>query len=163
MNYFAFFPALANSSSNKYADSTGYFSMPAGPDGQRFAALGGQGISVSAYVSAERQQASLDFIKWFAQEEVQAKWAALGGYTCNINVLQSEEFLKVAPFNAAFAETMTFVKDFWNIPAYGELLPVVQSALHNYIVGGQGTAKEALDAVAEEWDQILRDGDYIKE
>jgi hypothetical protein len=31
-------------------------------------------------------------------------------------VLESEEFATIAPFNTAFAETMTFVKDFWNIP-----------------------------------------------
>jgi multiple sugar transport system substrate-binding protein len=163
MNYFAFFPALANKATNKFAETTGYFSMPTGPDGKtRFAALGGQGISVSSYVSKERQQASLDFIKWFAQEDVQARWADLGGYTCNINVLKSEKFLKVAPFNAAFAETMTFVKDFFNIPVYGELLTVVQAELSNYIIGGKGTAKEALDKVATEWDKILKEGGFQK-
>jgi multiple sugar transport system substrate-binding protein len=162
MNYFAFFPALANEASNKFAKTTGYFSMPKGPDGLRFAALGGQGISVNAYLNDERKQASMDFIEWFAMEPVQAKWAQLGGYTCNINVLASPEFNKVAPFNAAFAETMTFVKDFTNIPEYGAMLPIVQEALHNYIVGGQGTAKEALDAIVAGFTPILQDAGYLK-
>lgn len=163
MNYFAFFPALANPEINPYADSTGFFANPAGPGGQRFAALGGQGTSVNAYISEERQQAALDFIKWFAQEDVQAMWGALGGYTCNVNVLASPEFLAVAPFNAAFAETMTFVKDFWNIPEFGDLLVIAQKYLHAYVVGGEGTAQEALDNMAFEMDEVLVEAGYLSE
>jgi multiple sugar transport system substrate-binding protein len=162
MNYFAFFPALANKSTNKFADTTGYFVMPKGPDGKQFAALGGQGMSINAYIDKERQDAAFAFLKWFAQEDVQAKWADLGGYTCNINVLKSDKFNQIAPFNAAFAETMNFVKDFTNIPEYGQMLPVIQAALSNYVVGGKGTAKEALDGVAKEWTTILTDAGYIK-
>jgi multiple sugar transport system substrate-binding protein len=163
MNYFAFFPALANSELNPYANVTGYFSMPAGPDGQRFAALGGQGISINNYIDDARKQASFDFIEWFATQEVQQAWAELGGYTCNIAVLESPEFLEVAPYNAAFAETMTFVKDFSNIPEFGQLLEVAQRYLHGYIVGGQGTAQDALDNMAAEMDGILVDAGYISE
>jgi multiple sugar transport system substrate-binding protein len=155
MNYFAFFPALDNPEINPYRDATGYFPMPAGPTGERFAALGGQGISVNSYISDERKQASLDFIRWFAQEETQARWAELGGYTCNINVLESEAFLTQTPYNAAFAETMTFVKDFWNIPEFGLLLEPAQRYLHAYVVGGEGTAQEAMDGMAFEMDEIL--------
>jgi multiple sugar transport system substrate-binding protein len=161
MNYFAFFPVL-NSDQNPYKDSTGYFSMPAGPDGKRFAALGGQGISVNAYIADDRKQASLDFIKWFAQEDVQKRWAELGGYTCNIAVLESPEFLEIAPYNAAFAETMTFVKDFFNIPEFGKLLVPAQTNLANYVVAGQGTAQEALDKMAEEMDAILVEAGYVQ-
>ncbi len=163
MNYFAFFPALANSELNPFANDTGYFSMPAGPDGERFAALGGQGISINNYIDDARKQASYDFIEWFATQEVQQAWAELGGYTCNIAVLESPEFLEVAPFNAAFAETMTFVKDFSNIPEFGRLLEVAQRYLHGYVVGGQGTAQEALDNMAAEMDAILVDAGYISE
>jgi multiple sugar transport system substrate-binding protein len=163
MNYFAFFPALASPDTNPFADGTGFFANPAGPSGERFAALGGQGLSISSYISPERQEASKDFIRWFAQEEVQARWAALGGYTCNTNVLATDEFLNAAPYNPAFAETMGFVKDFWNIPVYGDLLLTSKDPLHAFVVGGEGTAQEAMDAIAEEWDAILRDGGYITE
>ncbi|MBC8099924.1 MAG: extracellular solute-binding protein, partial [Armatimonadetes bacterium] len=163
MNYFAFFPALYNASINPYRDVTGYFPMPTGPDGGRYAALGGQGISINSYISDERKQASYDFIEWFAQEEIQMNWAALGGYTCNINVLESEAFLTQTPYNAAFAETMTFVKDFWNIPEFGQLLEPTQRYLHAYIVGGEGTAQEALDGMAAEHDAVLVEAGYIEE
>lgn len=164
MNYFAFFPALASEAINPHAANTGYFANPAGPNGDRFAALGGQGISVISYVSPERQAAALDFIKWFAQEEIQMEWALFGGYTCNINVLASQEFLEVAPFNAAFAETMQMVKDYWNIPIFAQLLEVTQRELSGYIVPEtvEGTAEEALTRMAEEHDKILRENGFIK-
>jgi multiple sugar transport system substrate-binding protein len=156
MNYFAFFPALANSSTNPFAANTGFFANPAGPTGIRKAALGGQGTSVISFTSPERQAASLEFIKWFAQEDIQAQWAALGGYTCNTNVLQTQEFLDATPYNPAFSETMTFVADFWNIPTYGALLTPAQNYLSAFVVGGEGTAKEALDKIAEEQTAALK-------
>ena len=164
MNYFAFFPALASEAINPHAANTGYFANPAGPNGDRFAALGGQGISVISYVSPERQAAALDFIKWFAQEEIQMEWALYGGYTCNINVLQSQEFLEVAPFNAAFAETMQMVKDFWNIPIFAQLLEVSQRELSGFIVPEtvEGTAADAMKRMAEGHDKILRENGVIK-
>lgn len=155
MNYFAFLPALNNPEINPYQADTGYFVNPKGPDGDQYAALGGQGMSVNAYIDDAHQQAALDFLKWFAQQEVQARWADLGGYTCNIEVLQSEAFLNQTPYNRAFAETMTFVKDFWNIPEFGLLLEPAQRYLHAFVVGGEGTAQEALDGMAFEQDAVL--------
>ncbi len=163
MNYFAFFPALVNEGTNpNYWDKVGFFASPAGPSGVRAAALGGQGTSIISFISPERQAAAKDFIKWFATDEIQQKWADLGGYTCNAKVLASDKFLQTTPFNPAFAETMTFVADFWNIPEFGRLLEVTQNELHAFVVGGEGTAQEALDAIAEQHDQILRETGYIK-
>ncbi len=164
MNYFAFLPALASEAINPTAATTGFFSNPVGPEGASFSALGGQGLSIVSYASPERQQAAKDFIRWFAQEEIQREWAALGGYTCNINVLASPEFLEVNPYNGAFADTMQKVMDYWNIPVFGQLLEVTQRELTGYIVPAEvtGTAEEALTRMAEEHDQILRDNGYIE-
>jgi multiple sugar transport system substrate-binding protein len=163
MNYFAFFPALINPETNPHAEGTGFFVNPAGPGGDQFAAMGGQGVSVISYIPDERKEASKDFIQWFAQEDIQAEWARLGGYSNNANVLQTEEFLNATPYNAAFAETMTFVKDFWNIPEFGELLEITQRELGRFIVEGEGTAEEAMNNIAEEHDRILREKGYITE
>ncbi len=163
MNYFAFLPSLLNKGTNpNYYNKVGYFVNPAGPYGDRYAALGGQGMSVISYIDADRQKASLDFIKWFAQDKTQQRWAELGGYSCNIKTLKSDAFLKGQPYNPAFAETMTFVKDFWNIPVYGPLLQSAQKYLHRYVVENVGTAKEALDSMAKEQDAVLRENGYIK-
>lgn len=162
MNYFAFFPALDNPEINPYRDGTGYFAMPKGPDGQRFAALGGQGTSINAYIDDARKQASYDFLTWFAQEDTQARWAELGGYTCNIKVLESEAFLNQTPYNAAFAETMTFVKDFWNIPEFGSILAPTQAALQGYVVNGEGDPQAILDDLAAQTEDILAEAGYIQ-
>ncbi len=161
MNYFAFLPALV-SDTNKFKDVTGFFVMPKGPDGQQFAALGGQGMSINNYIDDAHKQAAFDFLKWFSQEDVQTTWADYGGYTCNINVLNSDKFLKATPYNAAFAQTMNFVKDFWNIPEFAQLLAPTQSALSGYVVGGQGEAKDVLDKLAEDQDKVLIDTGVIK-
>jgi multiple sugar transport system substrate-binding protein len=163
MNYFAFFPSLVNEATNPdYYDKVGFFSNPKGPGGDQAAALGGQGTSIIAYISPERQEASKDFIRYFAREDVQAEWARLGGYTCNGNVLKTQEFLDATPFNAAFAETMGFVVDFWNIPIYDPMLRYATVALGEFIIEGQGTAEETMNAIAEEHDAMLREGGYIE-
>lgn len=162
MNFFAFFPGLANKASNPYAESTGFFSNPAGPNGDRHAALGGQGMSIIKYISAERQAAAMELLKWFGKEDVQKKWAELGGYTCNTAVLSSDAFLNNTPYNKAFSESMGFVKDFWAVPVYAEMMANGQAFLHEYIVADQGTAQEALDKIAKSHEESLRNAGLLK-
>ena len=154
MNFFAFFPALANPSTNKYANVTGYFAMPAGPSGKRFAALGGQGISVISY--SKNKDAAMKFLTWFVKEDTQKKWAALGGYTCNAAILESQEFRKATPYNEAFYQSMKIVKDFWTVPEYAELLTEANKRWHAYVVGGKGTAEEVNKSLAKDWEGTLK-------
>ncbi len=69
MNYFAFFPALVNEASNPNAKGTGFFANPAGPTGDQFAALGGQGISIVSY--SENKEEAFKFLEWFIKDETQ--------------------------------------------------------------------------------------------
>ena len=128
MNYFAFFPALANEATNPYAKVTGYFANPAGPTGKQHAALGGQGVSIITY--SQKQAESLKFLEWFIREDVQKKWADLGGYTCNAKVLESAEFRNATPYNEAFYQSMFIVKDFWAVPEYAELLTQINNRIY---------------------------------
>jgi multiple sugar transport system substrate-binding protein len=157
MNYFAFLPALVNPEMSKFADSTGFFSMPEGPGG-RWAALGGQGASIISY--SEKQDLCFDWLDWFVQADTQAKWAELGGYTCHLETLKSEEFLNATPYNRAFMETMQMVKDFWAVPEYAQLLEVCQRWWHGYVVADQWSANDAMDGIAEEWEQIFEQYGY---
>jgi multiple sugar transport system substrate-binding protein len=154
MNFFAFFPALTNPATNKNAKVTGYFANPAGPTGKRFAALGGQGISIIKY--SKKQAEATKFLEWFIKDDVQEKWAELGGYTCSAKVLKSDKFRKATPYNQAFYETMFMVKDFWAVPEYAELLDSMNKRLHPFIVGNKGTAEEALTGVANDWDKTFK-------
>lgn len=154
MNFFAFFPALVNEASNPNAKNTGFFANPPGPDGDQYAALGGQGISLVSY--SKNQDEAMKFLAWFIKDETQKKWAALGGYTCNKSVLESAEFQNATPYNKAFYDTMFKVKDFWAVPEYAELLTALNQRVYPAIIGGEGTSKETLDALAADWDAIFK-------
>ena len=155
LNFFAFFPALANKASNPNADVTGYFANPAGPGGKQHAALGGQGISIVSY--SKKQEESMKFLEWFIKDETQKKWAELGGYTCNKAVLESEAFRKATPYNEAFYQTMFIVKDFWAVPEYAELLTQINNNVYPYIISGEGgSAQAVLDNVAKEWTETFK-------
>ena len=149
MNFFAFFPALANPTTNAHASGTGFFANPGGPTGAHFAALGGQGISIVSY--SKKRDAAMKFLEWFVKDSTQKKWGDLGGYTCSKAILESPEFRKATPYNEAFYQSMLMVKDFWATPEYAELLDELNQRLYPYIVDGKGTAKEALDGVEADW------------
>lgn len=146
MNWFAFFPGIAKDEVVG-GETSGFFVNP----GQNIEAstLGGQGISVVAY--SDKQDLALEYIKWFAQPDVQAKWWALGGYSCHKSVLEDPGFADTAPFAADFLKAMSGVQDFWQEPIYAELLLAMQQRVHDYVVAGKGTAQEALDKLIEDW------------
>lgn len=154
MNFFAFFPALANPATNPHAAGTGYFANPAGPNGAHFAALGGQGVSIVSY--SKKREAAIKFLEWFIRDDVQKKWAELGGYTCSTAVLESDAFRKATPYNEAFYQSMRMVKDFWATPEYAELLEQLNQRVYPYVVGGKGTAAEALNGLFADWDATFK-------
>ncbi len=152
MNWFAFFPGLSKDE-QVGGDRIGFFVNP----GQKVEAstLGGQGISVVAY--SQKQDAALQYIKWFAQPEVQKKWYALGGSPAHNSVLNDPSYPDSSPFAAEFLKAMGGVQDFWQEPAYAELLLAMQKRLHDYIVADIGTAQEALDKLIEDWTEVFED------
>jgi multiple sugar transport system substrate-binding protein len=161
MNYFAFLPALLNESTNPHAKNTGFFANPPGPDGDQYAALGGQGISIVSY--SQNQEEAFKFLQWFIKDETQKRWAELGGYTANKATLESAEFQNATPYNKAFYETMFKVRDFWALPEYAELLDEGQQGLYDFVVNGNGTAQEALDKLAATWVESLKTAGYPAE
>lgn len=152
MNWFAFFPGLY-ADPNSGGDKIDFFVNP--PQNVAASTLGGQGISVVSY--SDNIEGALQYIKWFAQPDVQKKWWSLGGYSCHRAVLEDPGFKDSAPFAGDFLEAMAGVQDFWQEPAYAELLLAMQERLHNYIVADQDTAKEALDKLIEDWTETFQD------
>ncbi|MCA3450800.1 MAG: extracellular solute-binding protein [Rhodobacter sp.] len=134
---------------------TGYLVNPAGPTGERFAQLGGQGISVVSY--SEKQDAALEYIKWFAQPEVQQKWWSMGGFSALRSVVEDPAFAASQPYAQTYLDSMAIVKDFWAEPAYASLLQATQKRFHDYVVAGEGTAKEALDGLVQDWTEVFQD------
>ena len=152
MNWFAFFPGIAKDP-NVGGEKSGFFVNP--KQKVEASTLGGQGISVVSY--SDKKDLALQYIKWFAKPEVQKKWWKLGGYSCHKAVLNDPNFPSTAPFAADFLKAMGNVKDFWQEPIYAELLQAMQKRIHDYVVAGKGTAKQALDKLVEDWTESFED------
>ena len=58
------------------------------------------------------------------------------------------------PFNETFVNTLPYIKDFYNNPAYASLLSVAQAKLHA-AAEGTLTPQAALDGIAAEHAKIL--------
>ena len=153
MNFAFIWPGV-DADPNVGGEHSGYFANPPGPAGQ-LAQLGGQGISVVA--NTDVMDEALAYIKWFAQPEVQARWTAMGGASAMRSVVEAPDFPNKKPYNKAFLKSMSIVKDFWAEPSYASLLLAMQARVHNYVVAGQGTAKEALDGLVRDWTEIFED------
>ena len=72
-------------------------------------------------------------------------------------VVEDPSFATSQPYAQTFLDSMAIVKDFWAEPAYASLLLPMQSRIHNYVVAGEGTAKEALDGLVKDWDEVFED------
>jgi multiple sugar transport system substrate-binding protein len=152
MNWFAFFPGLY-ADPDTGGDKIDFFVNP--PQNQPGSTLGGQGISVISY--SDKKEAALEYIKWFAQPKVQAQWWKLGGYSAHNSVLNDPGFKDSQPFAGDFLVAMEAVSDFWQEPAYAELLLAMQKRLHDYVVADKGTAKEALDLLIKDWTEVFEE------
>ena len=149
MNWYAFWPGVSKEDSNGRV--SGFFANPS--QNVSAATLGGQGISVVKY--SDKQDLALEYIKWFARPDVQQKWWDLGGYSCHNDVLDSPSFPTSTVYAQGFLDSMGIVKDFWQEPTFVELMLPMQEAIHDYVVNGKGTAKEALDKIIVEWVEVF--------
>ena len=157
MDYFAFFPGIVDA----MGDKAGFFIMPRKGD-RRIISLGGQGMSISAKTPPEKQVLAKRFIAWFLQTEIQKKWITKpGGFTANTDILNSEEFRQATPYNRPFAESLDCLQDFWNVPAYNQLLAVSQQYLGEALDGVK-TPEEALSSIAKEHEKIFTEAKLLK-
>jgi len=156
VNYFAFFPGLQQ----KFGDKVGFAVIP-GHGGKRVAALGGQGLSISTRIPAERKELAKAFIAWFQRRDVQEKWVTKpGGFTANTALLASPAFREETPYNAPFADSIDSMRDFWNVPVFNELLNKSQKYL-GQALDGELSTPEALDKLAAEMEAILRENKLL--
>jgi multiple sugar transport system substrate-binding protein len=157
MDYFAFLPGAIDPKQNPmYHDKSGFFIAPAGPKGH-YISIGGQGMSISSY--SKNMDIAKQYMKWFMQKPVQEKWAILGGFTPHKEVLESDLFLNATPYNRAFAASFPYLRDFWAVPEYGQLLDACQTNWNAVIVGSK-SAKAALDEIARKHEQIFEENGY---
>lgn len=157
MDYFAFFPGI----SKAMGEQAGFFVVP-GHQGKRMASLGGQGFSISTKTVPAKQAAAKQFIAWFSSEAVQKKWITKdAGFTAHAGILASPAFREATPYNAAFADSVSIMQDFWNVPVYNELLAAATQYLGEALDGSL-EPQAALNALAEAHENILTEAGLLK-
>lgn len=156
INWYYFFFVHADPEINPYAAKMGYAMLPGqvGADGEltRFASVGGQGLSISAY--SKNVEEAWKFLEWFMTTDIQWKWVEIGAQTGRMDVLTSPRYTETKPWNATFPESMKNVKDYWHLVEYPQLLDIYQKYT-SLAVSGEMDPKTALDNVAKEHQVIL--------
>jgi multiple sugar transport system substrate-binding protein len=122
-----------------------------------FVPLGGMGMHISAYASDEAQAEALNFMKWFEQADVQKMWAAAGGVPSRTDALESSEFLDAGPFSQVYADSVSRMRDMWNVPEYARLIDIENTNV-NAALNGAKDPEEALDDIATEQQEVLDSG-----
>ncbi|MBI3466660.1 MAG: extracellular solute-binding protein [Planctomycetes bacterium] len=153
--YYYFNEFAAQTSKTKH--KLGFAALPAqkGADGKfrRIVMVGGQGVSISRY--SKHQDEAWKFLEWFMTKQQQWKWVEGGGMTGLAAILKDPKFLAATPANQSFPLSISLTKDYWHLPAYPQLLQVLQKYVHQAITGTLSPA-QALDLCAEEHDRILK-------
>lgn len=116
--------------------------------------LGGMGMHISKYIDAAHTAEALNFMKWFQQPSVQTEWAKLGGVPGRKDVLNSPAFLDATPYNTVFQQSVSRVKDFWNLPQYTKLVNI-ESTNVNAAITGTEKPLDALNKMASDQQAVL--------
>ncbi len=167
-NWFGFLPGIRDPKASTLGKTlaqidakVGYFNNP--PETYQgvtshWTALGGQGLSISAYAPPDHQKAILDFVKWFEQPNIQQIWVKTGvGGTANIKTLSSPAFLNSSPYAKLELPAYNMARDFWNVPQYAKMLTVLTQDVNSALTGSM-SAKAALDDMAKKQQAILNGG-----
>ena len=151
MNWFAFWPGMYKDE-NVGGDKIGFFVNPgekvAGLDARRPGHLGGLLLRRTRTTRSSTSSGS----RSPRCRRSGRRWAARRPpRPC----CSTPDYPAVAPFAADFLIAMGQVQDFWQEPAYAELLQAMQKRVHDYVVADQGTAQEALDLLVEDWTETF--------
>lgn len=124
---------------------------------RRYHQLGGQPMCINAY--SDHKDVALAFIKFWFEPENQKMWAEGGGGVCLKDILETDWFKNLTPYNRAYADELPFQLDFWNVPVYAEMLQAVQEEIH-MCLAGQTDPKTCLDRLAKRHEEILEEDGY---
>ncbi|MDD5659529.1 MAG: extracellular solute-binding protein, partial [Actinomycetota bacterium] len=164
-NYTSTLPALTNKETNPYAENTGFFMTPPGkgPDGKTYqgTSLGGQGANIVKY--SKNQDIAIEWLKWWCLDETQKLYSTYPGcFNGSYAIIEDPDFATASPLNQIAMDSCAILKDWWNVPEYAQTVRSFADTVGKYVIGGEGTAKEALDKVAEEWNQVFEEAGYYK-
>ncbi len=160
-NWAGFLPSLFDPTASKVYNVVKVVPPPGhkGADGifRRYSNIGGQPMCINAY--SDYAQEALAFIKYWFLPENQKRWAEGGGGVCLKDIVQTSWFRNLTPYNRAYADSIAFQVDFWNVPFFFEMLTAVQEEIHSALAGTTDTAV-ALDNLARRHREIIERENY---
>lgn len=134
--------------------------LPAGPDGERASAAGHWIASIPRNVPADRRSAAFAFLTWFLERETQIEYVKAGGVPVRDDLADSD--LAADPafrFIDAFSRNAKVAVMGMPLKEGAQISDAI--ALHlNRAVLGEITAREALNAAAQEMHKILTQSGY---
>lgn len=101
------------------------------PGGQSM--LGGWAYYINNY--SKKQDAAYAFLAWFAQSDVQKKYALAGGATANIVACQDPEVIAKYPYIQAVATSLSSCRPYPIISATSSIRSMMTEELNDYATG----------------------------
>jgi multiple sugar transport system substrate-binding protein len=108
-----------------------------------------------------RASAASEYIKWMAGPAGSTQWALNGGDPISTVPYGDPEVLAVRPDFAVAAEANLYADTFPDLPEAPELLSI-WSELTARTVEGELSAKEAMDEIASQWEDVLSNAGYYE-
>jgi multiple sugar transport system substrate-binding protein len=136
-----------------------------GDQAKRIYCMGGQPWVLNAFNDDEKMRVAIDFMNWWYLPETTLEFAKRGGNPTDKATLSNPDFDKINPWNRAYKFMLETgrSRDFWHHPRYSEMLAVQQEGFTSYMTGSTASAKQALDYIACQQQQILYDDGFAKE
>ena len=142
---------MDNPEVSKVVGKIGFAPTPPGPGGHGMM-YGCQGSGINAF--SKNKKEAWQYIQWFASKETQERLLndpVASFFSSRADLLIANK--NSNPWNKALVDSLPFVRDFWNIPPYSELLDVMQREV-NLAYAGRKSPREALKDAAVAQDMI---------
>ncbi|WP_245428352.1 ABC transporter substrate-binding protein [Kumtagia ephedrae] len=130
-----------------------------GADAKRVYSMGGQPWVLNAFNDETKMRVAIDFLNWWYLPETTLEFAKRGGNPTDKATLSNPDFDNINPWNRAYKYMLEpgRSRDFWHHPRYSEMLAVQQEGFTSFMTGTTASARQALDYIACQQQQILYD------
>ncbi|MFB2551975.1 extracellular solute-binding protein [Ensifer soli] len=136
-----------------------------GDAAKRVYCMGGQPWVINAFNDDAKMRVAIDFMNWWYLPETTLEFAKRGGNPTDKATLSNPDFESINPWNRAYKYMLETgrSRDFWHHPRYSEMLAVQQEGFTSFMTGSTASAKQALDYIACQQQQILYDDGFASE
>ncbi len=138
-------------------EQVGVATLPSiGPDVPRYTCLGGWNLMINRQSSRRKQEAAWSFIQYVTAPEQQKQRALAGGFLPSLRSLYDDPEVRDTVFVIALGlEAISAARVRPISPYYSQMSPRIARAF-NHVLRGEATGRQAVAALQEELQTILR-------